>query len=88
MLTDLQHARIVNGFTSFDRRASTRKGYNPYALAMYCAAIDNVKEYMAAGYTLRQAVIKSYLGRLCDAILKELGEAKMTNEEAKFGVRL
>lgn len=86
MLTPTQHATILHAFTKFDERASKRKGYNVWALGHYCAALENVEMYCQAGLTVRQAVIKSYLGRLCDCILKALGEPLMTKDEAKRGI--
>jgi len=87
ILSPSDRARIVNAFTEYDRKQKGKKGYNPYALSHYCRAIENVEEYLSEGYTLRQAIIKSYLGRLCDRILKELGLPQMTTDEAKWGIR-
>lgn len=87
MLTQQQRDRLVFSLTEYDRKQSTKKGYNHYALAHYFAAIDNVEEYMTKGLTLRQAIMRSYLGRLCDFILGKMGEDRMTKEEAKYGPR-
>ena len=86
MLDATNRARIVNAFTEYDRKQKGKKGYNPYALGHYCMALDNVAEYMQDGYTLRQAIIKSYLGRLCDSILRALDLPVMTKDEAKYGI--
>ena len=79
--------KIVSALISYDKKQSTRKGYNPYALPQYLAAVDNVESRMAKGYTLREAIIKSYLDRLCDAVLRALGLELMTKDEAKWGIR-
>lgn len=86
MLDATNRARILNAFTTYDRKQVGKKGYNPYALSHYCAALDNVDEYMQQGKTLREAIIKSYLGRLCDAILRALDLPVMTKDEAKYGI--
>lgn len=84
----LTKARIVSAFTQFDRKASKRKGYNPYALAHYCKAGQNVERHVANGVPLRTAIIGCFCGRLCDAILKALDLELMTNEECRYGTQL
>lgn len=85
-LNEVDRIRIINAFTDYDMKQKGKKGYNPYALGHYCAALDNVREYLDNGLTLRQAIIKSYLGRLCDAILRRLELPVMTKDEAKYGI--
>ena len=41
--------RLVSELTQADQRQSTRKGHNPYALALYLQAADNVMREIADG---------------------------------------
>jgi len=38
------HTKLIHELTSLDRRQSTRRGYNPYALPQYFAAAENVTD--------------------------------------------
>lgn len=79
-------AKIINAFTAYDRRASSRKDHNPYALGHYCKALHRVDRYLEAGYPLRSAIVSCFCGRLCDSILRAIGEPLMTKEEARYGL--
>jgi hypothetical protein len=85
-MTPEQRATILDAVTTWDRRQSTRPGYNIYALALYCKAIKRVALYAEKGHDLRDAVITCFLDRLCDHILKALKLEKMTKDEAKYGL--
>lgn len=77
---------LFNAVTEFDRRASKRKGYNPYALGHYAKALQEVRLDVAAGATLRQALLVNFNGRLLDCLLKSIGEPLFTPDE-RFAVR-
>ena len=85
-MTPEQRATILNAVTEWDRKQSTKPGYNIYALAHYCKAIQRVALYAEKGYPLRASVITCFKDRLCDHILKALKIEKMTKEEAKWGL--
>lgn len=77
--------KILNAVTEYDRKQSTKKYYNPYALPQYIGKIDEVIEYVEAGHDLKYAIRKCYLDRLCTAVGKEFG-IKFTNDEIKWGI--
>ena len=68
-------ARLVSAATQFDRRAQTRRGWNPYALPQYLARIDEVIADVRAGADPRAAIIAGFCDRLRDALLKACGFA-------------
>ena len=75
------HDTLIHAVTEYDRRQSTRKGYNRCALGQYFLRIDEVEADIAAGSTPRQAIIAGFLGQLADKLLKAIGEPKRTEEE-------
>lgn len=77
---------LFNAVTEYDRKQSTKRGYNPHALGHYAAALQNVDRYVDAGHDLRSAIITCFLGRLCDKLLKAVDLPLMTNDEAKRGL--
>jgi hypothetical protein len=85
-MTPEQRATILSAVTDWDRKQSTKPGYNMYALSHYCKALQRVALYAEKGYDLRSAVITCFKDRLCDHILKALKLDKMTIEEAKWGL--
>lgn len=83
MPTDKIQAKLLNALTEYDRRASKRKGYNPYALGHYFAALERVREAMANGTAIRQALLANFNGRLLSAALKAVGEPDFTLDEIR-----
>lgn len=77
--------KLLNAVTEYDRKQSTKKCYNRYALAQYIAQIDNVIRLHQEGSALKWSIRKCYLDRLCAAVGKEFG-IKYTNDEIKWGV--
>jgi hypothetical protein len=77
--------KLFNAVTEYDRKQSTKKFYNPYALAHYSRALAHVRAHVAAGADLRTAILNCFLGRLADVCLKALGLEKMSRDEARFG---
>jgi hypothetical protein len=43
--------RIVAALTEYDRKQSTRRGYNPHALALYLEALDSAETEVQRGRT-------------------------------------
>jgi hypothetical protein len=43
MKTEINHTRLVSELTTQDRRESTQKGYNPYALGIVLNAAADIK---------------------------------------------
>ena len=48
--------RIVHALTKYDRQQSSRRGFNPHALAMYFAALDEAEEMVSNGKTWERAL--------------------------------
>jgi len=75
---------LVHAAASFDRaneersKRSKRGHYNPYALAQYLVRIDEALDQIANGATLRAALLDCFNDRLCDHLLKAVGEPSAT----------
>jgi hypothetical protein len=72
---------LVHAVTEYDRKQSTRKHYNRYALPQYLMAIDHVTNAVNCGRTRRDALVDKFNGRLLDVCLKALNMDKSTREE-------
>ena len=73
--------KIQTALVKYDERQAKRKYYNAYAMGHYMQALGNAKEYMKEGDTLRQAVCKSFCGKLLDVVLKAVGETPSLKTE-------
>jgi hypothetical protein len=82
-MNELTHFRIVNALTSYDRKASTRKFHNPYALGQYFQALECAEAQVDGGATLRDALVKNFCGRLLDVVLRSVGEQVSTKQECR-----
>jgi len=76
--------KLFNTMTEYDKKQSTKKGYNPYALGHYAAALARTAEMVENGAELRESIIRCFLGRLQTALLKAVGAAEATREESRF----
>jgi hypothetical protein len=83
MLPEEVRTRLVAAATTFDRRASGRRGYNPNALGLYLGRIDEVVAEVAAGKPLREAVVHGFNDRLREALLRAVGEPGTTLDEVR-----
>jgi hypothetical protein len=80
------HYTLLHAVTEYDRKQSTRPGYNRYALAHYLGAInERIEPAIAAGSTVRAALVSNLSGRLLDVCLKSVGEPVSTREEQRGG---
>lgn len=63
--------KLNHAVTEWDRKQSTRRGYNRYALAQYLAAVDRVCESIKhEGVTIQMALHENFEDRLLDVCLK------------------
>lgn len=86
-LSQVQHARLFNCMTEYDRAQARRKlGYNRHALGHYARALGDVQRHCEAGHPLRAAIISCFLGPLCDRMLRSVGLEEMTDAEARHGL--
>lgn len=84
-MTELHRTKLLHAVTEYDRKQSTKKGYNIYALAHYLMAVDRARDAMVdEGLDLRAALISCFNGRLLDVCLKAVGEPTSTRQE-QFG---
>ena len=82
MKTDEQiRARLVHAVTAYDRKQSTRRGYNPFALGQYLERVDMIVNDIAAGAEPRKAICAGFSDRLLDHCLKAVGESSFTPNE-------
>jgi hypothetical protein len=77
------HSALVHAVTEYDRKESTKKYYNHYALGQYLIRIEQVEEDIASGTAVRAALLAGFNGRLLDHVLKAVGEPKFTTEEMR-----
>jgi hypothetical protein len=73
--------KLINAVTEYDRKQSTRKGYNHYALAQYLMAVENVCNAVNCGTTRREALLDNFNGQLLDVCLKALNMDTSTKAE-------
>ena len=76
---------LIHAVTGFDRRASTRKGHNPYALGQYFQRVDEVCADIDNGADPRAAILAGFSRRVANTCLKALGLPLSTTEEARSG---
>lgn len=71
--------KLISAATRFDERNSKRRGWNPYALPQYFAAIDSICAEIEGGANVETAIGKHTDDRFHDILLKavsgERGEA-------------
>ena len=64
------HNELVRVLMAYDRKESTKTGYNIYAMPMYLDAASKVADRVDAGEDLRTVIVESFHGRLCGAVLR------------------
>lgn len=82
-MTDDIRIKLVHGLTSYDRKQTTKKYYNRYALGQYFAKFEDISERMENGMTLREALRSCYGEGVLKAALKAVGESPATKEELR-----
>lgn len=73
--------KLLHAVTQYDRKQSTKANYNHHALGIYMQRVDDVVADILSGATVRQAIIAGFSGPLCNAVLKAVGEPKVTQDE-------
>lgn len=81
MTVDQQHAMVLSAVTAYDRKQSTKKFYNHYALGHYCRAVGNTFRHVENGAELRTAILNCFVGQLANVVLKSVKLDKMTKNE-------
>lgn len=70
MTTDTVRQKLVNALTDYDRKQSTKRGYNPHALALYFEALDECMSQYENGATIEHALSCRFNDRVLAACLK------------------
>jgi hypothetical protein len=73
--------QIVSLLTAYDKKQSSKKSYNNYALGIYLNQLDNVILDIELGADARAAIVAGFNGRLLDFVLRGLGIAISTEQE-------
>lgn len=81
-------ARLGLALTTYDRRQSGRRGWNPYALPQYLARADEIAADIEAGASPRAAILAGFTGTLQAACLRALGLPPATADERNGAGRL
>jgi len=66
------HDKLIHALTDFDQRQSSKRGYNPHALAIYFERLELIEARVAAGCDLRRAILEGFSDRVQDACLRAL----------------
>lgn len=77
--------KLINAATEYDRKQSTKRGYNHYALPQYFAAVDDAVSQIDKGKPVRGELLRCFTGRLLDTLLRSVGESKSTHDEQRSG---
>lgn len=70
------HSAIVHALTAYDRKQSTKKFYNPYALGIYFKALEEAEQLVAKGKSYEDALALHFTDRLLTPVLKALKTAQ------------
>ncbi len=77
--------KLIHAVTEYDRKQSTKRGHNRYALAQYLARIELIALDISSGAAPREAVLAGFSGRLADACLRAIGEPITADAENMGG---
>lgn len=76
-------AYLAHAVTDYDRRQQTRRGYNPYAIGHYLGAVQAIEADITQGADVRAAVLDHLTGPLASFVLRTIGHAALTRDEAR-----
>jgi hypothetical protein len=77
------HSKLVSAAVEFDRKQSTKRGYNIYALPQYLQAIESAEECIAKGADVREVLCGHFNDRLLNAMIKAAGLPRATDAECR-----
>ncbi len=72
---------LIHALTRYDAKQSGKRGYNPNALGIYFARVDDICADITNGASVRAAIVAGMVGRLQDVALRAVGEPIGTNAE-------
>jgi hypothetical protein len=64
--------RLTNAVTNYDRRESTKRGYNHYSLAQYLAAVGEVIGEVRQGVPIETALSHFFCDRILAVLTREV----------------
>ena len=70
MSNDTLRAKLSSVLIQYDVKESAKPGYNRYALALYCEALQSAWEYVEQGKDIRAVLCGHFTGRLLSKLLK------------------
>jgi len=79
--------KLISALTQLDAKEFARtkgkreKGYNPHALGIYFARVDDICADVQAGADLRAAIVAGFTGKCLVACLRALDLPNATNDE-------
>lgn len=79
-------SKLAHAVTEYDRKQSTKRGYNIYALSHYLGRVAEIEADINAGADPAAAIKAAFSGRLLDACLKAIGAPRATDAEQRGGV--
>ena len=62
--------KLVKALTEYDRKQSTRRGYNHHALALYFEALDEAMAQVEKGRSIQAALRSVFNDRVLDICLR------------------
>lgn len=77
--------KLSMALTTYDRKQSTKKYHNIYALGLYLQALERCEKLADQGHELRLCLLNCFNGRLLDILLKTAGLPLSTKEECMVG---
>lgn len=76
------HDKLIAALMAYDRKQSTKRGYNPYALGIYFERAGQVCADIQGGKPVRKALLDGFSDRLLTVVLKAAGESDFTASES------
>jgi len=77
--------QLITAVTEYDRKDSTKRNYNIYALPQYFQRVDSILEDVEAGADPRSAIVAGFIGTLRNFVLRKLKMSGSSTEEDKGG---
>jgi hypothetical protein len=85
MTTEEITRRLTHAVTEYDRKESSKKHYNRFALGQYFERIADIRADLDRGAEVRAAIVAGFTGRLLDVCLKSVGESTSVDAEQRGG---
>jgi len=77
--------QLITAVTDYDRKDSTKRNYNIYALPQYFQRVDLILSDVEAGADPRSAIVAGFIGTLRNFVLRKLKMSGSSTEEDRGG---